>query len=181
MVGHDHEFVEQIGGTTIVIKSLDQQFRPGLSREQISSTPSRRSDHVGLAIVRRMLSQWPHRLTSAAKAANRSLSLTARLEGAPFQSSLSMPLAFSIHCNRYPPLGISLIVKLNALLSAHAHGILWALIDDGNSRALSIPVRAQPVATRLLSLKFEMSTPARPCRLHCIQAIATCLIVAPLI
>ena len=86
MVRHDYELMQQVGCFAIVIQSIDQQLGPTFFLEERPATPSRRRDHVGLAIVRRVLSGWSQASTSAAKAASLSLPLAARLEGAPFQS-----------------------------------------------------------------------------------------------
>ena len=60
VVGHDGEFMQEIGGRPIVIERVDQKFRPRLGLEKSATFPCGRGDHVGLGIVRRMFSLRLH-------------------------------------------------------------------------------------------------------------------------
>ena len=86
MIGHYDEFMEKICSTTIVVKGVDEEFRPGLALKKRASAPSGRGNHVCVARVGRVFSSWSQDGTSAAKAANLLWHVAARLEGALFQS-----------------------------------------------------------------------------------------------
>ena len=68
VIGHNDKFVKQIRLATIVIESIDEQFRPSLRLEQRATPPCLSRDHVGLTGVSRVFSLRPQLLTSGAKA-----------------------------------------------------------------------------------------------------------------
>src|SRR5882762_6283601 len=59
MVGHDSEFMQKIGGTSVVIQSVDEKSRPSIGVEKRTTSPGFRRDHVGLPGISRVLSIWP--------------------------------------------------------------------------------------------------------------------------
>src|ERR1700694_5917296 len=59
MVGHNGELVQKIGGTSVVIQSVDEKSRPSIGVEKRATSPGFRRDHVGLPGISRVLSLWP--------------------------------------------------------------------------------------------------------------------------
>src|SRR5271169_426109 len=84
-----------------MIKRVDQEPRPRLGLKKRATFPCGRGDHIGLGIVRRMFSLRLHlsaaSIPSAAKAASLLASVTARLEGVPFQSDCSQSTVTVTH------------------------------------------------------------------------------------
>src|SRR5215468_7944794 len=97
VIRHDHEFVQQISGGTIVIKGVNQRLRPALVTKEATAPPCGGRDHVGLRIISCVLSLWlhfPQRLKPGIF-----LPLAARLEAVPSQS-LPSSIIFTKSLNR---------------------------------------------------------------------------------
>ena len=90
MIGHDHEFVQQIGRAAVMIKSVDHEARPTLIAEESASSPSGGRDHVSVRVAGCVLSFGLHLCSPAVPQRLKPVhfrSFTARLEAVPFQSS----------------------------------------------------------------------------------------------
>ena len=70
MIRHHDEFMKKIGGSAIVIKGLDEKFRPAFPLKKSPSSPCGGRDPVRVARVRGVFPGRSHNDTSAAKAAN---------------------------------------------------------------------------------------------------------------
>lgn len=91
MIGHYDELVEKICSTSIVIKGIDEEFRPGLALKKGASAPSGRRDHVRVSGVCGVFSRRFHSGTSAAKAAIFSYTSRRALKARPFKADVLKP------------------------------------------------------------------------------------------
>src|ERR1700730_14099151 len=86
VVGHNGEFVQKIGGASVVIESVNQKLCPRISLKKRTTSPSFGRDHIGLAGIGRVFSLWSHVVTPRAKAPLLILLPTARLKARPFKT-----------------------------------------------------------------------------------------------
>src|SRR5579863_2035896 len=86
MIGHHDELVQQVRGSTIVVKSVDKKFRPAITLEKRTASPSGRGDHVCMARICGMFSGRSHTVPQRLKPQIFDWPLRRALKARPFKA-----------------------------------------------------------------------------------------------